>query len=203
MILPVDPRPVVVAIAGPNGAGKTTFYFSHLQTAGLRFVNADVLARELKADAYGAARVADALRRQLLAQRESFVSVFSDPVGDKLAFLEEAAATGYRTILCFIGIAGPEVSEQRVAMRVSQGGHDVPTDKLQERFPRTLANLHEAIRRLPQVWIFDNDDLMVPFRLVAVFEEGLLTRVNRPVPEWLPWFQNGTGRSDLVPRRSD
>lgn len=186
---PLDPRPVVVAIAGPNGAGKTTFYFSHLQTAGLRFVNADILARELKADPYSAARVADALRRQLLAQRESFVfeTVFSDPVGDKLAFLEEAAAAGYRTILCFIGIADPEVSEQRVAMRVSQGGHDVPTAKLQQRFPRTLANLQLAIRRLPQVWIFDNDDLRAPFRLVAVFEDGVLTRVNRPVPAWLDW----------------
>lgn len=186
---PLDPRPVVVAIAGPNGAGKTTFYFSHLQTAGLRFVNADILARELKADPYSAARVADALRRQLLAQRESFVfeTVFSDPVGDKLAFLEEAAAAGYRTILCFIGIADPEVSEQRVAMRVSQGGHDVPTAKLHQRFPRTLANLQLAIRRLPQVWIFDNDDLRAPFRLVAVFEDGVLTRVNRPVPAWLDW----------------
>ena len=186
---PLDPRPVVVAIAGPNGAGKTTFYFSHLQTAGLRFVNAGILARELKADPYSAARVADALRRQLLAQRESFVfeTVFSDPVGDKLAFLEEAAAAGYRTILCFIGIADPEVSEQRVAMRVSQGGHDVPTAKLHQRFPRTLANLQLAIRRLPQVWIFDNDDLRAPFRLVAVFEDGVLTRVNRPVPAWLDW----------------
>ena len=186
---PLDPRPVVVAIAGPNGAGKTTFYFSHLQPAGLRFVNADVLARELNADPYGAARLADTLRRQLLAQRQSFVfeTVFSDPVGDKLAFLEEAAAAGYRTILCFIGIADPEVSEQRVAMRVSQGGHDVPTVKLQERFPRTLANLQLAIRRLPQVWIFDNDDLRAPFRLVAVFEEGVLTIVNLPVPAWLDW----------------
>ena len=186
---PLDPRPVVLAIAGPNGAGKTTFYFSHLQTAGLRFVNAGILARELKADPYSAARVADALRRQLLAQRESFVfeTVFSDPVGDKLAFLEEAAAAGYRTILCFIGIADPEVSEQRVAMRVSQGGHDVPTAKLHQRFPRTLANLQMAIRRLPQVWIFDNDDLRAPFRLVAVFEDGVLMRVNRPVPAWLDW----------------
>jgi dephospho-CoA kinase len=55
--LPLDRRPVIVALAGPNGAGKTTFYHAHLQPAGLRFVNADVLARELNLDPYAAARL--------------------------------------------------------------------------------------------------------------------------------------------------
>ena len=41
----LDDRPIVVAIAGPNGAGKTTFYHSHIAPAGLRLVNADVLAQ--------------------------------------------------------------------------------------------------------------------------------------------------------------
>ena len=185
--LPLDRRPVIVALAGPNGAGKTTFYHSHLQPAGLRFVNADVLARDLDLDPYAAARVADALRRQLVAQRESFVfeTVFSDPVGDKLAFLKEAAVTGYTVVLCFVGISGPEVSEERVAMRVSQGGHDVPAEKLVTRFPRTLANLKTAIRDLPHVWIFDNDDLRTPFRHVAVFENGQRVKLNEPLPGWL------------------
>jgi len=197
--LPLDRRPVIVALAGPNGAGKTTFYHAHLQPAALRFINADVLARELNLDPYAAARVADALRRQLVAQRESFVfeTVFSDPVGDKLTFLKEAAKKDYTIILCFIGISGPEVSEERVAMRVSQGGHDVPAEKLVAglphttaasrltRLPRTLANLKTAIRELPQVWIFDNDDLRTPFRQVAVFENGQRVTLNEPVPEWL------------------
>jgi hypothetical protein len=56
-------------------------------------------------------------------QRESFVfeTVPSDPVGDKLAFLKEAARAGYTVVLRFIGISGPDVSEERVAMSVSPG----------------------------------------------------------------------------------
>jgi predicted ABC-type ATPase len=187
MGLPLDRRPVIVALAGPNGAGKTTFYHAHLHRAALRFINADVLARELDLDPYAAAHVADALRRQLVEQRESFVfeTVFSDPVGDKLSFLKGVAETGYNVVLCFIGITGPEVSEERVAMRVSQGGHDVPAEKLVTRFPRTLANLKTAIRDLPQVWIFDNDDLRTPFRQVAVFESGRRVSLKEPVPDWL------------------
>jgi predicted ABC-type ATPase len=186
-MLPLDQRPVIVALAGPNGAGKTTFYHAHLQPAGLRFVNADVLAQELQIESYAAAYIADAIRQELLRQRESFVfeTVFSDPAGQKLAFLIGATAAGYNTILCFIGTASPEVSEQRVAMRVSQGGHDVPSEKLVKRFPRILANLKAALRQLPNVWVFDNNDLRAPYRLVAVVESGRLVKLHRPVPKWL------------------
>ncbi len=184
--LPLDGRPVVVAIAGPNGAGKTTFYHAHLEPAGLRFVNADVLGAGLGLDPYAAARLADSVRRQLVEQRESFVfeTVFSDPVGEKLMFLQDTAARGYTVVLCCIGLGSARSSEQRVAMRVSQGGHDVPTDKLIARFPRILQNLRRAIATLPHVFVFDNDDLRRPFRLLAVFADGRLVRVERPWPRW-------------------
>jgi predicted ABC-type ATPase len=183
----LDERPIVVALAGPNGAGKTTFYHAHLKPAALRFVNADVLARGLNLDPYAAARAADALRRELVRLRESFVfeTVFSDPAGDKLAFLKGCESAGYTVALIYIGIAGPRVSEERVAMRVSQGGHDVPTEKLRSRYPRSLANLTAAIRELRHVLVFSNDDLRVPFRRVAVFERGRIVEVARSVPKWL------------------
>ena len=176
-----------MAIAGPNGAGKSTFFHAHLASAGLRFVNADVVARELDIDAYAAAAVADAVRRELLRQRESFVfeTVFSDPAGEKLSLLEEAAASGYAVVLVFIGLSGPEACGERVAMRVAKGGHDVPTDRLVARYPRTLANLRAAIRELPHVLVFDNEDLRRPFRRVAVFEHGQATFRAARTPTWL------------------
>ncbi|MBI1176848.1 hypothetical protein GC207_05360 [bacterium] len=183
----LDRRPILIALAGPNGAGKSTLYQAHLKPAGLRFVNADLLSRELELDPYDAASVADVLRRELVNQRESFVfeTVFSDPVGDKLNFLKETATSGYTVVLCFVGIRGAEVSEQRVAMRVSQGGHDVPTDKLVARYPRTMANLQRAVRELPHVLLFDNDDLARPFQLVAVFESGRPTFAQKSLPKWV------------------
>ena len=186
-ILKSDQRPVIVALPGPNGAGKSTYYHAHLRSSGLRFLNSDLFARELEVDAYEAARIVGALRRELVRLRESFIfeTVFSDPVGDKLAFLKGAAESGYTVVLCFIGVSGPVVSEQRVAMRVSQGGHDVPTEKLVARFPRTMRNLHLAILELPYVVVFDNSDLLTPFRRLAVFEEGHATFLKRPVPRWL------------------
>jgi predicted ABC-type ATPase len=184
---PFDARPIVVAVAGPNGAGKTTFYEAHLALAGLRFVNADDLARELELAPYAAAEVAAGLRETLLEQGESFVfeTVFSDPVGEKVGFLEKAEAKGYTVVLCFVGVEGPAVSEERVAMRVAQGGHDVPSGKLAARFPRTLRNLARAIRELPHVIVYDNGDLARPFRRVAAFEAGRIVDRIPDLPGWL------------------
>jgi len=188
MTSPFDARPIVVAVAGPNGAGKSTFYEAHLKLAGLRFVNADELARELGVDAYQAAEVAGQLRRALVEQGESFVfeTVFSDPVGDKLDFLKLAEKKGYTVVLCFIGLDGPGLSEERVAMRVLQGGHDVPTEKLLARYPRTMENLAKAIQKVRHVLVFDNGDLGRPFRLVAVYEHGKMVEKHAPLPRWLP-----------------
>lgn len=183
----LDRRPVVVALAGPNGAGKSTFFEAFLQPAALRFVNADAIAKELGVDAYAAAELAAGIREQLLARGESFIfeTVLSDPVGEKVAFLSKAAEQGYTVILCFIGLDSADVSDERVAMRVSQGGHDVPTNKLLARYPRTLANLQRAIRSLPLVFVYDNSDLAEPFRLIAEYRDGERRVVREPVPVWL------------------
>jgi predicted ABC-type ATPase len=183
----LDRRPIVVALAGPNGAGKSTFFDAHLADSGLYFVNADVLALLLGMGPYEAAKKADAFRRELVGARESFIfeTVLSDPVGDKLKFLRETEKAGYTVLLVFIGIAGPEISDERVAMRVSRGGHDVPPDKLIERFPRTMNNLRQALVELSNVWVYDHSDLDRGYRLVATRENGRKIDLRDPIPEWL------------------
>ena len=154
----------------------------------MHFLNADDLARELDLDVSDAAELANRLRQSLVEQRQSFVfeTVLSDPVGDQVDFLSRAVAQGYTVVMVFIGIDS-DVSEQRVAMRVLQGGHDVPAKKLSARFPRTMKNLARAIRKLPHVLVFDNGDLAHPFRQVADFREGKPVSLSKPIPAWLPF----------------
>ncbi len=191
--LPLDRRPLVIAIAGPNGAGKTTFYRAYFQDLDLAYVNADDLARDFDTTAYEAAALAAETRAALVSERESFIfeTVFSDPAGDKVTFLQDAVAQGYTVILFFIGLESPELSESRVAQRVLAGGHDVPTDRLETRYPRSLANLRRAIRELPYVAIYDNTDTTRPFEPVAVFVHGSLHQPTDRPPTWA---------RDLVPR---
>jgi len=182
-----ETNPNLVAIAGPNGAGKSTFYASYLSQVELRFVNADVTALELGLGAYEAAELAEIARRGLFAERKSFIfeTVFSDPVGGKLAFLEEAVASGYNVVLCFVGVSDPEKSRRRVAVRVLEGGHDVPTDKLVSRYPGVMENLRRAMTRLPLVLVYDNDDLREPHRFCVAAGMGKVLEVKEPVAEWV------------------
>jgi predicted ABC-type ATPase len=69
-------------------------------------------------------------------------------------------------------------------MRVSQGGHDVPTEKLRNRYPRILANLRDALRALPYVLVYDNSDLRFPFRRIAEFDHGRRAQRAKTIPRW-------------------
>jgi predicted ABC-type ATPase len=186
-MLPAD-RPIVVALCGPNGAGKSTFYEAFLAPAGLRFVNADEIAHELEIDAYAAAAIAAKVRDELISRGESFVfeTVLSDPVGQKVANLAEWQAKGYTVVMCFIGLSTAALSDTRVSMRVSQGGHDVPPDKIKGRFPRTLKNLKSAIDSLEHVLVYDNSDLRFPYRRLAQFQAGKAMHLESDIP---PWFK--------------
>lgn len=170
----LDARPIVVAFAGSDGAGKSTFFHAHLAGVGLRFINADDLAAEMGVGAYEAASLATTLRSSLIEQGKGFVfeTVLSDPAGAKVTELADASRRGVHVVMLFIRIDSLATPKQRDAMRVLQGGHDVPDAKLEARFQRTLANLERAIAALPVVVIFDITDLARPFRLEAVYRGG-------------------------------
>jgi predicted ABC-type ATPase len=187
MMPSLDARPILIAIAGPNGAGKSSFYKGQLSYTVLPFVNADVIAAESGLGAYEAAEVAEEMRRARFARKESFIfeTVFSDPVGDKLSFLQDAVVEGYTVVLFFIGISSPDESIDRVGQRVVEGGHDVPTDKLVSRYPRVMENLRRAMTRLPLVLVYDNDDLREPHRFCVAAGMGKVLEVKEPVAEWL------------------
>ena len=181
----------LVVLAGPNGAGKSTFFDVYLRSTGLRFVNADLIARALSpenpySESYRAAAVADIERRALLARKDSFCmeTVFSDREGAKLGFLREAQEAGYRVTFIFIGLASAELSQVRVIQRVASGGHDVPDEKLLSRYPRTLSNLTVALSFVDEGRLLDNSDPLAPFQLVARVERGRVTERREPLPKW-------------------
>lgn len=89
-------------------------------------------------------------------------------------------------MLCFIGLDSATESHARVALRVTRGGHDVPTDKLLARYLRTLNNLARTLQDLPCVLVYNNSDLARPYRFVAEYRDAGTARVADELPAWFP-----------------
>ncbi len=154
--------PVLAIFCGPNGSGKSTLTKEILRR-GVdlgTYINPDDIAAELTGSleerTRAAQKRADELREQCLAERRDFAfeTVFSHP--SKLGFMERAADAGYDIHVFFVSLPTPEMNVERVRLRVASGGHDVPEDRIVDRWKRVMVMLPEIVRRAHRVMIFDN-----------------------------------------------
>ncbi len=175
-------------LAGGNGVGKSTFYRIQLAPLGLPFINADILAKELypqlpEEHSYDAAKLATEMRFQLLheGRRFCFETVFSHP--SKIDFVAQAKVLGYEIILVFIHLDTVSLNQARVAQRISEGGHNVPNEKVASRIPRLLQNIKKTLPLCDQVRVLNNSRIDSPFQQVAVIRNGKL-RQEIALPDW-------------------
>ncbi len=183
-------------LTGGNGAGKTTFYHHFLAPTGLPFINADIIAHNLdskntEAMSYEAAKIAGKLRHDMLQRGRSFCfeTVFSHP--SKIDFIAKAKALNYQVILVYIHLQTDTLNQARVAQRVTEGGHNVPADKIISRIPRTMANVNSAIPLADIVKIYDNSSKESPYIPIAEITDGIAHKHVSPLPEWATLIMDG------------
>lgn len=176
-------------LAGGNGAGKSTFYRTQLAPLGLAFVNANILVKELYPQApeehsYDAAKLAAEIRFRLLNEGRSFCfeTVFSHP--SKIDFVAQEKTLGYEIILVFIHLDTVSLNQARVAQQLSEGGHNVPDEKVTSRIPRLLQNIKKTIPLCDQVPILNNSRIDSPFQQVALIRNGQKIQQEIPLPDW-------------------
>ena len=177
-------------IAGPNGAGKSTLYELRIKTGTKApFINADIIQREELRDAtmeaaYKAAEIAETRRQEHLKQGKSFVSesTFSHP--SKLELVRAAKAAGFRVVMYHVNLRSPELSVRRVAQRFKSGGHNVPEDKIRERFKRNPELIRQAVLKSDHAYIYDNSALGKKPTLAIQLKQGIVVRVSTQVPSW-------------------
>ena len=176
-------------LAGGNGAGKSTFYSLHLAKYGIKFVNADLISKDIDPEnpedsSYYAATVAAGIREDLIAQGVSFCfeTVFSHE--SKIDFIAQAKAYGYKIILVYIHLIASNLNEARVKQRISEGGHSVPTEKIHSRIPRTMKHIKTALSLVDEARILDNSLRDNPFQQIVVIKSGNYEAKVDPLPEW-------------------
>lgn len=193
-------RPVLYVLAGVNGAGKSSIGGHLLERDGLTWFNPDAFARELKAaigcdqDAANAQAWQEGIRRLDDAIARGLSYAFETTLGGKTvtAKLLEAAKS-HDVLIWFCGLSSPELHVARVSARVAAGGHPIPEEKIQERYPLAQLNLIKLMPHAAYIQVYDNSieaaaDGTIPDPLLVLeMENG---RVISPAPDDLNALQN-------------
>ena len=134
-------------------------------------------------NSYYAAVLSDFLRRRLLeiSHSFSFETVMSST--DKVGLLSAAQKKGFRTYLYYVATENPSINIERVRLRVAEGGHDVPVEKIVSRYSRSLDLLREAIRFTNRAYFFDASGEEPSF--FAEITDGLeIETKSDKIPDW-------------------
>lgn len=160
-------------IAGCNGAGKTTASMTVLPEVlhCREIVNADEIAKGLspfrpEEVAVQAGRLMLERIDRLLARGETFAIETTLATRSYARLVRRAKAAGYTVLLLFFWLPSPEMAEMRVAQRVAEGGHDIPSEVIRRRYWLGLRNLLEIYAPEVDVWsMFDNTLQQAPIVL--------------------------------------
>ena len=154
----------IIIIAGPNGAGKTTFArdFLPVEAKTLRFINADLIAAGLAP--FNPESAAFKAGRLMLEEIDECVlagnSFALETTLSGRAYLKKIALwqkLGYQVKLWFLSLPNEDAAVSRVALRVAQGGHNIPEDVIRRRFKAGLENFHNGYSKVVNSWaLYDN-----------------------------------------------
>jgi predicted ABC-type ATPase len=156
----------IYIISGCNGAGKTTASYTILPEIlnCKEFVNADNIAAGLspfqpEKVAFEAGRIMLERMEFLLQANQTFAIETTLTSKSYKGKLLEAIENGYQVKLLFFWLPNVEMAINRVAIRVSEGGHNIPKEVIIRRYSRGILNLFKIYLPLCSEWaVFDNSD---------------------------------------------
>jgi len=154
----------IYIIAGPNGAGKTTLSYTILPEIFEcdEFINADEIARGLsplkpERVSLKAGRIMLERIKELMSNEESFAFETTLSTLSYKQLVIRAKSNGYKVILLFLALDSVQLAIERVKVRVSEGGHNIPKEVIERRFHRGIKNFFSHYMNIVDQWILVNN----------------------------------------------
>lgn len=154
-------KPEVIVFAGPNGSGKSTI--TRMAKIAGKYINADEIKRATLCSDLEAAQKAEKLRNQALEEHSDFTFETVLSTERNLELLRRAKDEGYFVRGIYVLTADPYINVARVSARVALGGHDVPKEKILQRYDRALKLIPQLVEVCDILHIYDNTS--EPFRI--------------------------------------
>ena len=188
---------MLYVFAGPNGAGKSTLS-SSLVPEGTPIFDGDKEFALLKRSFANtdSATLFDAVNGHIFEDwkakqlKTNAVCAFetnfrSAQVMDSVTQFKQ---NDYETRLLFFGLDSVEAAIQRVAIRVSLGGHNVSLENIKANYKEGLKNLGAYYKAFDQVEIWQNfryDEPTMTAQPLLKIEKGSITEKLEELPTWL------------------
>ncbi len=160
-------------ISGCNGAGKTTASYTILPEIFdcKEFVNADEIAKGIspfqpETVSFLAGRIMLERINELLGQNIDFAIETTLTTLSYQKTIELAKRKGYRITLLFFWLNDVKLAVERVKIRVSEGGHNIPEDVIIRRYHKGIYNLINNFINLCDDWIIA-DNSVKPYTIIA------------------------------------
>ena len=155
--------PTLYIIAGPNGAGKTTaaeFLLSDVFNTDV-FINADTIAAQLNPEspevvAMKAGRMMLEQIQAALSAKQTFAIETTLATRIYLNLVNQAGLLGYEVVLYFFYLPSVEMAKERVKLRVSNGGHNIPPAVIERRYYTGIKNFFEYMLQVDNWFIFES-----------------------------------------------
>lgn len=158
-------NPVLFIVAGPNGSGKSLFSKEFTESDLEVFDGDKHMAALIKKYpetgsealwSYINENIFEAHKQQALDARLSYAFETNFSSADPMKTAREFKTAGYEIQLLFMGLNSLGESMQRVAFRVSKGGHKVTEESIRYNFEFGYKNLYKHVTEFDTVILFDN-----------------------------------------------
>ncbi len=153
------------------------------------FINADnIQKKEIKDDSLRAsiraALIAGRRRQKCIKNKQSFITETVFASKSDSVFIEKVREAGFGISIYHVDVRLEDLSVERVKSRVSKGGHNVPEDKIRQRFGSNKKAIRQAVIKADYAYVYDNSALARAPSLQIVFERGRVVTIGAKLEKW-------------------
>ncbi len=159
-----SPIATMFVFAGNNGSGKSTIRNLIVDRIGVSInIDADALARAIDAEQperhkVSAGKEAIKIVRDCIRNKRDFSIETTLAGGNVIRQMREAKENGFEVVMFYVGLGDYRLNIERVAVRVKNGGHHIPSEDIIRRHYTSIENLLAHLDLIDYLVLIDNSE---------------------------------------------